>query len=176
MQFFPYDAMRIPKANNGLINKEKKALATFWDQVDDELRNGLSESVGCYIFSIRAGRGILPWYVGLAQKQTFKKECFTPHKLNHYNDAIAARKGTPLLTLVPKLTKTERFAKPSKRGHKDIEFLENMLIGTCLQRNADLLNKRDTKMLREMTVHGLLNNPRGKNYTSVSAFKALIGS
>jgi len=51
-----------------------------------------------------------------------------------------------------------------------------MLIGTCVRRNSELLNFRDTKLLREMTVHGFLNNPKGLNYQSVSDFKDLIGA
>ncbi len=176
MQFFPYSPMPIPKAASGLIDSDRKAITSFWERVDKELEEGLSGAIGCYLFSIRAGRGELPWYVGLAQRQSFRKECFTDHKLKHYNSAIASRKGTPLLTLIPKFTKTEQYAKPSPNGHRDIVFLENMLIGTCLRRNPKLLNSRDTKLLREMVVHGLLNNPRGKNYSSVTEFKNLIGS
>jgi len=88
-------------ASNGLIAADKNSLNKFWSRVDDELKVGLPGAIGCYIFSIRAGRGVKPWYVGLAEKQSFRKECFTSHKLNHYNNAIAARKGHTVANAAP---------------------------------------------------------------------------
>jgi len=89
MKFYPYGPLTIRKANNGLVAHDKDSINAFWSRINEEEDEGLSEAVGCYIFSIRAGKGILPWYVGLAEKQPFRKECFTSHKLTHYNDAIA---------------------------------------------------------------------------------------
>jgi hypothetical protein len=175
MKFFPYSPISMPKGTNGLIAGDKYSISEFWSRVDEDLDEGLSNAVGCYIFSIRAGKGIKPWYVGLAAKQPFRKECFTSHKLNHYNQAIASRKGTPVLTLIPKCTKGARYAKASGSGHLDIQFLETMLIGACIRRNADLLNIRDTKLLREMSVPGLLNNSKGRGHSSVTEFKDLLG-
>jgi hypothetical protein len=94
----------------------------------------------------------------------------------HYNNVVAARKGTPLLTFVPKYTPAEKLISPNGGEHRDIQFLEKLLIANCLARNGDLFNKRDTKLLREMTVHGLLNTPQGKGASSVSEFRSLIGS
>ncbi|MBW2663384.1 MAG: hypothetical protein JRD93_15705 [Deltaproteobacteria bacterium] len=174
MNFSPYKAIDIPR-KNGRIDRDKDSLSNFWLKVD-EMDSGVSEAVGCYIFSIRAGRGLLPWYVGLAEKQTFHKECFTIHKLINYNDALNGRKGTPVLTLIAKYTNTKRFAKPSKNGHTDIRFLENMLIGTCIRRNPNLLNIKKTKLLKEMIVPGLLNNTTGRDYSAVKEFRSLIGT
>jgi len=175
MQFQPYSGIQISKKSNGLVKGDAKPLAEFWQQVDDAVASGLSEAVGCYIFAIKAGKGILPWYVGKAEKQSFKKECFTSHKLKHYNDAAAGRKGTPYLFLIAKITNGGKFSKVSGNGHRDIQFLENMLIAACIQRNSYLLNIKDTKLLREMVVPGLLNNPPGPNPGSVNELKRLIG-
>ena len=174
MNFFPYKAINIPR-KNGRIDRDKISLSNFWLKVN-EMDSELSGAVGCYIFSIRAGRGLLPWYVGLAEKQTFRKECFGIHKLINYNDALNGRKGTPVLTLIAKYTNTERFAKPSKNGHTDIRFLENMLIGACIRRNPNLLNIKKTKLLKEMIVPGLLNNTKGRDYLDVKEFRSLIGT
>jgi hypothetical protein len=174
VNFFPYKAIDIPR-KNGRIDRDKDSLSNFWLKVN-EMDSELSEAVGCYIFSIRAGRGLLPWYVGLAEKQSFRKECFAIHKLINYNDALNGRKGTPVLTLIAKYTNTERFAKPSKNGHTDIRFLENMLIGTCIRRNPNLLNIKKTKLLKEMIVPGLLNNTKGRDYLDVKEFRSLIGT
>lgn len=174
MRFSPYSALEIPR-ERGLIASDKKSLNAFWEEVD-EVASGLSSAIGCYIFSIRAGKGVLPWYVGLAEKQTFRKECFTSHKLVHYNHALAQRKGTPVLTLIAKCTPGGKFVIPTGSAHRDIEFLETMLIASSLGRNENLYNVRDTKLLREMVVPGFLNTPQGKAASAVSEFKKLIGS
>ncbi len=176
MNFRPHKALTIPKQANGLVASDKTSLNIFWEQLDDALGDELSAGIGCYIFSIRAGKGVLPWYVGLAEKQSFRKECFTHHKITHYNNAIAARKGTPLLTLVAKYTPGGKLVRPTGGGHRDVQHLETMLIGNCLGRNDKLLNVKDTKLLREMVVPGLLNSPKGKPSATVRAFKSLIGA
>lgn len=175
MNFFPHTSIEIPRHENGLIAADKKSLGDFRSRVDIELQQYLSGSIGCYIFSIRVGPGALPWYVGLAEKQSFRRECFAAHKLNHYNMAIAGRRGTPCLTLIAKYTPSQRLVFPNGSEHRDIQFLETMLISTCLRRNGELYNIRDTKLLREMVVPGLVNTPQGKAYGSVSEFRDLIG-
>lgn len=176
MNFLPHTPIEIPRRRNGLIAAEKQALADFWSRVETELEEGLSGAIGCYIFSIRAGKGALPWYVGLAERQSFRKECFTSHKLVHYNNAIASRRGTPLLTLVAKYTPRGRIINPTGSQHRDIQFLEAMLVSNCLGRNENLYNVKDTKLLREMVVPGLLNTPAGKAPSSVAQFRTLIGA
>jgi hypothetical protein len=176
MNFFPHTPIEIPRQTSGLIAADKESMSDFWSRVEVELEEGLSGGIGCYIFSIRAGKGALPWYVGRAERQSLRKECFTSHKLVHYNNAIAARKGTPLLTLVAKYTPKGKIVNPTGNEHRDIQFLETMLISNCLSRNACLYNARDTKMLREMVVPGLLNTPTGKSVSSVLTFRTLVGS
>src|SRR5664280_1415908 len=176
MNFFPHLPIEIPRQSNGLIAADKDPLTAFWSRVDKELEEGLSAAIGCYLFSIRAGKGALPWYVGFAEKQSFRKECFTNHKLVHYNNVIANRKGTTLLTLVAKYTPKGKLINPTGNEHRDIQFLETILISNCLRRNTDLYNIKDTKLFREMIVPGLLNTSKGKVVTSVLNFKELIGA
>lgn len=175
MNFMPLAPWPLTKQTNGLIATDKASLAKLWNDIDEATEPGLSGSIGCYIFSIRAGKGSLPWYVGMAEKQSFRKECFTPHKINHYNNAIASRRGTPEITLIPKYTNGAKLVNPTGNTHRDIQQLEAMLIGNCLTRNRGLLNLRDTKLLREMIVPGLLNSPSGNPGSSVRSFKRLIG-
>jgi len=175
MEYYPYGQFVIPKTAKNRIDTSKAAMSAFWATVEKE-KKGLPEAVGCYVFSIRAGRGLLPWYVGLAEKQSFHKECFTIHKLVHYNNTIAARKGTPVLTLVPKFTSTGRFAKRGKNGHSDIQFLEKMLIGLAVRRNVNLVNIKHTNLLKKMIVPGVLNTPRGRKKQPVEDFKSLMGT
>lgn len=176
MNFFPHTSIEIPRQNNGNVAADKESLAFFWMTVDSQLEDGLSSAIGCYIFSMRSGRGILPWYVGLAEKQSFRKECFTSHKLVHYNNILASRTGTPMMTFVSKYTPGGKLLSPTGNSHRDIKFLERILISNCLKRNANVSNSRDTKLLREMIVPGLLNSPQGKAYSSVSDFRDLIGA
>jgi hypothetical protein len=175
MNFFPHTSIEIPRQIHGHVAADKESMSLFWMSVDAQLEEGLSGAIGCYIFSLRAGRGILPWYVGLAEKQSFRKECFTSHKLVHYNNVLANQRGTPMITFISKYTPGGKLLNPTGNQHRDIRFLERMLISNCLQRNIYVSNARDTKLLREMVVPGLLNTPMGMPYSSVSAFKNLIG-
>lgn len=174
MNFYPYKGVVIPKQQNGLITRDKEELKSFWEEVDNQ-DEGLSSAIGIYIFSIRAGKGILPWYVGKAEKRGFIKECFESHKICHYDNCIASRKGTPLLTLIPKFTRNDFFASPNGKEHSDISILEKMLIGSCLQKNRNLVNARDTKFFKSMVVNGYMNSPQGGLSQSVKEFKSIIG-
>ena len=174
MKFEPFGPFEIPRKENGLVNAEDTA-SVFWSAAETD-NKGLADAVGCYIFSIRAGRGSLPWYVGKAEKQSFRKECFAPHKLNIYNEQVASRKGTPLLTLVTRFNPSGSYSGPRSSGYNDIPFLENMLIGLAVQRNPELANARNTKFMREMVIPGVLNSPKGKNPSRVNEFKELVGA
>lgn len=147
MNFQLQKEVEIPKKDNGLVASDKASLNQFWANLNASLGDEFSAGIGCYVFSIRAGRGVLPWYVGLAEKQSFRKECFTHHKINHYNNAIAAPKGTPLLTLVAKYTAGGKLVRPTGGSQRDVRpHLEAMLIGKCLGRNGKLPNVKDTKL------------------------------
>lgn len=169
MIFDIYGPYKIDRKSRILFD-DKDAEKAFWSKAYP----GLSEACGCYIFAKKAGKGIMPWYVGMTTR-SFKKECFDHSKRNKYIDTLQKEKGTPLLFLIPKITKTGRFVKSSRRKHKDISFLENLLIGACLERNEELLNKKQTKMLGKMKVPGLLNSSQGKPKTDVSAFSKMLG-
>ena len=175
MNFFPFGPFDVPRSEKGLIQADNTSLKQFWADVD-EVDAGISQAVGCYIFSIRAGRGMLPWYVGLAEKQKFEKECFTSHKLVQYYNATAGRRGTPVLTFLAKQTPAGKFSRPSSNGHRDIKFLETMLIGLALRRNSDLANAKNTKFMREVVVHGILNTPPGRRVQAVVDLASLMGT
>lgn len=176
MNFFPHEAIEVPRQESGLIAADKDSLNSFWAQVDAQLDDEVSMGIGCYVFSVRAGRGVLPWYVGKAEKQPFRSECFAAHKLNHYNNIVASRRGTPFLTLVTKYTPTDRLVKPGSSDHRDIDFLETMMISAAIRRNPEVFNVRDTKLLREMIVPGILNTPQGKAHSCVASFRDLMGT
>jgi hypothetical protein len=71
------------------------SLKKFWQETGE-----VAEQHGCYVFSMRAGRGEKPWYVGKASRLSFATECFGAHKLNIYNGILGNMKGRPRLTFV----------------------------------------------------------------------------
>jgi hypothetical protein len=162
-----------PVARRGaLVSRAREDRRKFWEQVEDR-KEGLSEACGCYIFIIRNRA----WYVGMAERQSFKSECFALHKITQYNEALGEVNGKPLILLLPKLTPSGRFASPREKGHADIRMLESLLIGTALSRNSALQNVKGTKLLREMNVPGFLNSRQGQARASVvQLFKLAIGA
>lgn len=154
-----------------LVSNAAKDRRTLWHMVEADAP-GLSTACGCYVFSIRRRA----WYVGMAACQPFLKECFSPHKINHFNVALQKVPGRPYLHLIAKLTPTGRFASPTKAGHPDIEFLESMLIGMALKQNEQLQNIIGTRFLKEMKVPGILRTERGQgNLKPVKALRDVLG-
>jgi hypothetical protein len=155
---------------------DRSTFAAFWRDVERQC-SGLPSAVGCYVFAIHAAKGERPWYVGKTEKHSFKGEVLTPHKLVLYNEALNLRKkGTPLLYLVARRTKSGRFAKPGKAGIGDVRSLENLLIGTCLLRNKDLRNVKQTKHPRAIVVPGYMNERPGARSKPARHFAKLLGT
>ncbi|MBK9421647.1 MAG: hypothetical protein IPN44_11470 [Flavobacteriales bacterium] len=72
---------------------------------------------GCYIFGIRASRGIKPYYVGKASIN-FDQEVLDKHKLRIYNAVLGSRKmGSPVLFLVC----LKETTKPALRQINEVE-------------------------------------------------------
>lgn len=117
-----------------------------------------------------------PWYVGKTNRLGFNGEVFTPTKLVHYNHVLADHyeKGTPVLYLVPRLTSGGKICVPSN-GHRDVDFLEKLLIRDALRANPDLRNKLDTKLLRELHVPGIVNPTRGAPPAASVALRKMLG-
>lgn len=174
MNYEVSEPFEIPRSNR-LVDKGQ--LRQFWDSVAAHSQDPLGHAIGCYVFSLKSGGGVRPWYVGRSTKQIFMKECFAPHKLWHYNEVLASYgKCTPYLTLVVKRTPKNKFAKVSKAkgAHKDIKFLEQHLIGLCLDRNPDLRNVKDTSFLRNMVVPGVINSPQARPTRGAQSLKTLL--
>lgn len=158
------------RRNGHLVSRRRRDKAEFWAQVENA-RSGLPDACGCYLLVIRNRA----WYVGLAEKQSFKSECFSLHKIVQYNEALKARQGRPSLLLIAKTTPNDRFARTSSRGHKDARLLENLLIGAALRRNPNLQNVHGTRLMREMKVPGVLNTRAGKPSAEVRCLKTALG-
>lgn len=171
--FRPHGPFKVAVKNGGIDKAKEKE---FWLEVE-EAQQGLSGAVGCYLFAIRAGRGVRPWYVGKTEKASFKKEVFQDHKFKIYWTALGERrKGTALLYFVAKYTPGGRLAKPAKKaGYTSVRTLEELLIGTCLSRNPKLVNTKTTKYFKELQVPGYMNESPGARSKAGKSLAALLG-
>ena len=162
--FEVHGPFRVPTYNGKaakIVDSEK--LPAFWQGSGD-----LGGRRGCYVFAIRASKGIRPHYVGRATK-TFKQEVFAPHKLEKYQRCLAdIGKGTPVLFfLAPG-------AKKGKPNIKAIRELEDYLIQSAVTRNPDLLNVQGTDRAN-WGIAGVIRGPGGKPSDSARALKTTLG-
>ena len=133
--------------------------ASFWEE-----HPSLADRRGCYVFAIRAGRGITPAYVGRATK-TFRQEVFARDKIAKYQHVLAEyRRGTPVIFLL---------AAPQGRGKPNVSIvreLESFLIQSALSVNADLVNVHGTKRA-QFSIAGVLRGGKGKPSHAARIFK-----
>jgi hypothetical protein len=137
----------------------QRELAAFWSD-----NSTIGDAVGCYMFGIRTGGGIRPYYVGKATK-SFRQECFTPHKLNHYNRAMADyRSGTPVMFFV---------VPRSRASVSSIGNIERFLIETGVARNPDLCNVVGTKQA-DWSIRGVIRSDQGGKSRNARLFKRMM--
>lgn len=151
-RFTVHGPFRIPYVGTGNRRHVVRSCPDFWvDQETSVLKN----RKGCYAFGIRHGSATRLYYVGLAAKQVFSKECFTHHKVDeHYNPVLKKRpNGTPVLYLVA--------APPVKPPVNRIDDLESFLIQTAVANHQPLTNKRK-RGRRHWTIPGVAYSPQGR--------------
>jgi hypothetical protein len=164
MRYEIFGPFTIPRKANRLVDRGPKAQREFWDNTVASADDGLPDACGCYVFAVSAAKGVVPWYVGLTEKRTFRQECIGAYQAGNYNDVLAAKdRARPLLYLLAKRTSKGRLVKPSKNSQPDIQFLETYLIGLGLNRNSKLLNQRKTKFLKSIHIPGILNSSSGRS-------------
>lgn len=167
--FEPYGPFDIPwdKLPRGRRIASDETIAAWWECL--EYAN-LSTARGVFLFSLRAGKGYTPYYVGKTSRQGFANECFTPHKRNKYNHALALQAGTPTLSLL---------AHPTRRGpvnHSAIDGLELELIQHAYARNpTELMNERRIEDLPIYSVAGVLRSGRGKPSGDARELRRILG-
>ena len=109
---------------------------SFWQRVS-ATDAYLPAACGCYVFALKNGANILPWYVGKTERATFQRECFQATKINYYNDIMIRHNGQALLFLIPRLTSAgNKYSKSTRGKYRDVDFLEFMLIGLAYERNS----------------------------------------
>ena len=162
MRFEVKGPFALYRTHAGFVDASALARRYYWDWIEDNVP-GLPSACGCYIFSVRASRGSLPWYVGKAERQSFRKECLAPHKILHFNNALAGRRGEPELFFLPQVTRTGKYRAPTSSQRPAIRELESLLIGMAINRNPGLLNVAGTKWLQEISVDGFLNSKKARH-------------
>ena len=133
----------IRRVGKSAIVVDQKVIIDFWNRAEKKHAN-LSHAIGCYVFGIKDGNSVKPFYVGKTAR-SFKSEVLKFHKINHYNKVVARRRGYPVLFLLPKMTRSGSFFSTNAAG---IKKLEKLLIDWALVKNPKLLNERETKFLR----------------------------
>ncbi|MBI2165178.1 MAG: hypothetical protein HYU29_02090 [Chloroflexi bacterium] len=151
-----------PPAGGKTVTTDR--LNEFWNQ----MQVGVPERPGCYIFGIRASRGMTPVYVG-ETANNMRAECFTPRNLNIYNQALGEyRKGTPIMFLL---------VRSSQRGQidkKEIHDLQNYLIDIAFNKNPNLYN-RQGKRTPKWNIRGMIRGGQGRPSEDVKSFKIMMG-
>ena len=97
------------------------------DTVDkdiDRKLGRLSDACGVYLFGVRGLEGkrttigqTLPWYVGKAEKQSFRKECFNSKNQTEFNRVWVTRydrKGVPFVYLLARMEDDGTFSNTTK--------------------------------------------------------------
>lgn len=126
------------------------------------------DKIGCYIFSLRVGRGSMPYYVGRTWN-SFEGEIFQSHKVSdHYQRIIKNHKGTPTITFVS-LVKRQ-----GPKPETVIKELESYLIRMAYTRNPHLSNKQGLPKTR-WEIKGVTGGGRGAPTKEVCDFKNLLG-
>ncbi|MGO9769534.1 MAG: hypothetical protein ACLPSW_08280 [Roseiarcus sp.] len=137
----------------------------FWSKSADV--NGLADEKGCYVFAIRAGRGVTPVYIGKATK-SFKQETFGPVKQNTYQNGFKDyAKGTPLMFFV---------VHPTQRGPTDakhIAQIEDFLIQAGVAKNPNLQNIKGTRQ-PGWSIKGVIRSGAGKRNDAEVQFSSLF--
>ena len=129
----------------------------------------LAKCAGCYVFGVRAGRGMTPLYVGKATK-SFAQEAFAVDKLNKYHTGLSQyKKGTPVLFFL--------CPPPSKKGKtnlKHITALEKLLIQQGALANPHLINVHHNK-IPKWGISGVLRSTTNKPSSPAKSFRDLMG-
>ncbi len=97
--------------------------------------------------------------------------------MTKYNVVLASTKGTPVLFLLPWLTDGGKLRKPSRRqgGSSVLNFVEDWLIATALQKNRELINNKQTRFLRKVHITGAFNAKHGEATSRSSKFCKMMG-
>lgn len=157
----PYSSQKTGSAKH--VGKDE--IRAFWDGEASKI----AQKQGCYVFALKVGKGFTPWYVGKATK-SMKQECFTPGKIQHYNEVLfKGNKGKPVMFFV---------ALPGNRNKvpaKEIGDMERFLIQSSLHKNPKICNVQNTKNIPSWSIAGIIRSGKGKTSTLSRCFEKMMG-
>lgn len=181
MRFKIYGKFEIPLEKDASNRIDKADVKAFWQQVEQG-KPGLPNACGVYIFGIegrlknRSSNTSMLWYIGKAEKQTFKQECFTDNKLNIYNNTFFDHymsKGSPFLYLMVRQDEEEKFSTPTTSEYPGIRFVEKMFIQMGLSVNGGLKNVQNTDAIKTTAIKSVMNW-RSKESEGITLFKKMF--
>lgn len=142
----------------------KSDISKFWG-----MASLMIDCVGVYVFGIRAGGAISPFYVGRATK-SFAQEVFSPDKLNKYHSGLREyRRGAPVWFFV-----CHPSTKKGKPSVSHIKALEKLLIQQCALVNPDLINVHH-KALPKWGISGVVRSKTKKPSKSAKELRETVG-
>ena len=183
MQFKIFGPYEIPLHEGQADWIDTADIKNFWEHVESK-KDGLSEACGVYIFGMNGDPELrktvaartLPWYVGKAEKQPFKKECITPRNQGMYNEVIRPiynRRGTPFLYLLARIESDGEFSRHTEDKYPGVAFVEKMIIQNALAVNTKILNNQFTRDAKNTLINGILNS-KGTRLNRVNDFKKML--
>lgn len=143
----------------------KECATRFWNELPEKHAH-LAAHKGCYVLTLRAGRGSLVWYIGKTEKnkRTLKQEVFAEEKRTKYKPILnRSRRRSPQVYLLVR-------GRGRGRLGRAIDDLETLLIWTAAHRNPQLINKRKrntqpaklVRIVNSICIKGLLNSGQGQ--------------
>ena len=160
------------------VGKGKLRLATLWKNVNSK-KEGLSKACGCYVFAIKHGDSLKPWYIGQTQRKNgYEKEVFSPRNRDRVWKKLCAKNGTIYLYLLPKMTPRGNFVKPPERNKgpnsKIINEAEKMIIELAYRRNPELYNVQEVRMQESLGIPGISRGGPGAPPQAVVELKKML--
>jgi len=167
---------------------DQPEIKEFWGQVKKQHEN-LDNACGVYIFSVEGKQHKqkastnLPWYVGKAEKMTFKRESFNDRNQLSYNKVISQlyREVTAInFYFVARHDESGELSAPAKKDdgtvYEGVRFAERLFMQKALAANNGLLNVKDLKDARGTHIRNLLNwEVPGRVGSSVAVLKESLG-
>ena len=140
----------------------------------------LQFAVGVYVVAAKDAKGrLVPWYVGKTGKEfgARLRQHFDAEKFH----ALSSKSGSLFVFLLAHVTNSGKIKKvtdSAKRGLNltAIDHLEFTLIGSCLLKNPDILNKSGKSFHASIYVPGYLNSPPDKRDEAAQSFASMLGA
>ena len=167
---------------------DQPEIKKFWDEVGKQ-NEKLEKACGVYMFCVEGkqkGKGKitnLPWYVGKAEKQTFKQECFNYKNQLSYNKVISQlyKEVTSInFYFIARHDENGEFSDPARKDdgtvYEGVRFAERLFMQKSLAANHHLLNIKDLTNARRTHIRNILNWPvKGRDDCSVIELKRSLG-